>query len=180
MRSPFSPHYRKAKVTHLRWGLPTSDDTDTADSQVASCIRFDHRQAIHILQCHSSKVTKGQLKATKGKASPDTRGQSRSSWASHMAGLINSTQDDPVYHQRGLLKRRANNTSLKSPLSTSEKRKREVLGLNPFCGEGPKFKFTLALHRGERVIDERKRDLLKRQAKLKPPLSTPPSPICGE
>jgi hypothetical protein len=61
----------ETKVTHLRWRLPTSDDTrkashaDMADPRVASCIRFDHRQAIHLLLLCSSTSQKDGLKASK-------------------------------------------------------------------------------------------------------------------
>jgi hypothetical protein len=52
VRSPCS--MKRTKVTHLWWGLPTINDTwkahmDVADPQVATCIRSDHRQAIHLL-----------------------------------------------------------------------------------------------------------------------------------
>src|SRR5882724_9523037 len=50
------PFFRmETKVTHLQWRLPTSC-TDMADPQVASCFRFDHRQAIHLLR-HCSRIS---------------------------------------------------------------------------------------------------------------------------
>src|SRR6266403_2016028 len=63
-------------TTDVRWCLKDLHP-DTVDPQVASCIRFDHRQAIHVLQHRSSKVTQGQLKALKAmrgnKASSHTK-----------------------------------------------------------------------------------------------------------
>jgi len=60
----------RTKVTHLQWGLPTTGDvwkthTDVADPLVASCIRHDHRQAIHLLQTLLKHITQGRLKASK-------------------------------------------------------------------------------------------------------------------
>src|SRR5712672_2345045 len=54
----------RTRVTHLPCGLPATGDaskahTVTTDPQAASCIRFDHRQAIHppstSLKCNSHK-----------------------------------------------------------------------------------------------------------------------------
>jgi hypothetical protein len=54
-----------------------------------SCIRSDHQQAIHLLQHRSSTSQKRWLKASK--AANNHQGQSPSSQASHIAGLIDST-----------------------------------------------------------------------------------------
>ena len=55
---------KRTKVTHLWWGLPTINDTwkahiDVVDPQVATCIRSDHRQAIHLLSTSLKPITQG-------------------------------------------------------------------------------------------------------------------------
>ena len=56
-------------------GSPTYDEdcrrrTTPADPRVASCIRFDHRQAIHLLSTSLKHVSQGQHEAFKGKNTP--------------------------------------------------------------------------------------------------------------
>ena len=81
--------------------------TDMADPQVASCIRFDHRQAIHLLQHRSSTSHKdGSRLQRQTKEKPS--GRSPFEQASRVAGLIDSIKGNPVVHRRGLLERRAN------------------------------------------------------------------------
>src|ERR1700761_6997846 len=61
VRSPF-PRHGKTK------GSPTYDEdyrrptTDVAEPRVASCIRFDHRRAIHLLQHRSSTSHKDGIR----------------------------------------------------------------------------------------------------------------------
>ena len=99
-------------------GSPTYDEdcgrpTTPADPRVASCIRFDLRQAIHLLQHRSSMSHKDSMRLQRRKKT--RQGPVPFELASHVVRLINSTRDDPVVHRRGLLERRANQVCSKAP-----------------------------------------------------------------
>ena len=72
---------------------------------MASCIRSDHRQAIHLLSTLLKHVSQGQHEAFQGQK--HTQGPVPFELASHMVRVIDSTRDDPVVHRGGLLERRA-------------------------------------------------------------------------
>jgi len=73
--------------------------------------------SFNIAQARRTRTAWG-FKGKQGKRAPKSpRPVPLSSQASRIAGLINSTWDDPVNHKRGLLKRRAN-CIRSSPLST--------------------------------------------------------------
>lgn len=133
-----------------------------ADPRVISCIRSDHRQVIHLLQLCSSMSTWGQLEdfERQSKATRPRNHQKASpllSQASRITGLINSTWDNPVNHQRGLLERRANCVR-SSLLSTSHKPTQRKKGLlREASNSSPPFS-PLTLRR--------KKDLLERRAPL--------------
>src|SRR5258708_26383922 len=96
-----------------------------ADPQVASYVRFDHRQATHLLQhCSSTSQKNGLRLHQKAKPyGPVLFKLGLPAWQ----GLINSTQDNPVNHSTGLLNKRAKPLSLKppfQPLMTQKKPKR--------------------------------------------------------
>ena len=69
-RSPLSCRRKQRSPTYdgdYRRPMTPERRTDMADLRVASCIRFDHRQATHLLQHRSKHVTKGRPDGFKGK-----------------------------------------------------------------------------------------------------------------
>jgi hypothetical protein len=89
---------------------------DMADPRVASCIRFDHRQAVHLLQHCSSMSHKGSLRLSKAK--------SISPWASPLrvgfphSGTHRLNRRQPS-HPSKRPTREASEPGHSSPLSTS-------------------------------------------------------------
>lgn len=92
--------------------------TDMADPQVAKAASglTIGKQSTSLRHRSSTSHKDGLRLQRQGNKAPH-QGQTPSSWASHMAGLYNSTRDDPVYHRRGLLKRRAKHASLEPPFN---------------------------------------------------------------
>jgi hypothetical protein len=80
--------------TTKRPATPERHATDVADPLVVSCIRIDHRQAIHLLRhrsnSHHIRMARG-FKGEQRQPASQPPGPSSSSQPSHKAGLFDST-----------------------------------------------------------------------------------------
>ena len=81
------------------------------------CTRFDHRQAIHLLQHPSSSSHKDGTKVMLWQFLQFTKGQSSSGQPPCLAGPFDTMQDDLVDHQNEAYWRGKRRPSLKPPFN---------------------------------------------------------------
>ena len=138
VRCPFLRCVNQRSPTYCEdYRRPT---TDTTDPQMASCLRFDHRQAIHPLQPHSSMSHKdsSRLHQAKGEPPPTPRSISFEQ-ASHKAGTHPLDMRQPSQPSKKPTREanKLSKPSRSSPLSTSEHKKKKYRKLTkPFQNDG--------------------------------------------